>query len=296
MKILREPLVHFVLAGAVLFAAYSWVTRNTAATNSEEPVHITEGDVQWITETWSKQWLRQPNPDELRGLINDLVDEELFAREALEMGLEKDDTIVRRRLAQKLKFLVADTTHLVDPSDTELRRFYEANLGRYQTAGTISFTQVFFNAANHKDAEGDAKAALAELQAAGSGSDLAATMGDQLLLDPTFQNVDETTVSNIFGPDFARDVFGLKPGVWSGPIKSGYGLHLVLLDASSAAQQRPFEEVRDQVLKEWWAEKEDAANRDYMARLREKYGVVLDDAVAAFLDGKAPPSKTAAAQ
>src|SRR5687767_10627973 len=98
MKLLREPLVHFVAFGAVLFAAYAWFNRDQVETGGVEPVRVTDGDVRWLVETWRKQWLRQPGPDDLRGMITDLVNEELMAREALEMGLEKDHTIVRRRL------------------------------------------------------------------------------------------------------------------------------------------------------------------------------------------------------
>lgn len=293
MNLLREPLLHFAVGGAILFAGYAWLDREQADTSRLEPVRIGEGEIRWLKETWANQWLRAPSTQELHGLVADLVSEELLAREAREMGLDENDTIVRRRLAQKLKFLVEDTSRLVEPTEVELRQFYEANSARFQTGARVSFRQIFFNPEQRKDAFSDAKAALVELKAAGD-NDLAATIGDRLLLDAEFRDVDEQAVSSMFGPDFARAVFALKPGVWSEPIKSGYGVHLVSIADTSAAKQHSFEEVRDEVLQEWRREKERDANRDYLARLREKYGVVLDGSVKELLGTESVADTTAA--
>ncbi|CAN7416897.1 peptidyl-prolyl cis-trans isomerase [Rhizobium sp. LjRoot258] len=275
MNLLREPLLHFVLGGALLFAGYAGLEREQTDASGLEPVRIGEGEVRWLKETWANQWLRAPSTQELQGLVADLVSEELLAREAREMGLDRNDTIVRRRLAQKLKFLVEDTSGLIEPKEAELRQFYETNAARFQSGARVSFTQIFFNPALRKDAFSDAKTALAELQASGD-TDPAATVGDRLLFDAEIRDADEQAVSNMFGPEFARAVFALSPGRWSEPVKSGYGLHLVSIAYTSAAKHPPFEEVRDEVLQEWRREKERDVNRDYLARLREKYGVVLD--------------------
>jgi hypothetical protein len=292
MKLLREPLLHFVVGGAILFAGYSWLNREQADTSDLEPVRIGEGEVRWLKETWTSQWLREPTKQELQGLVTDLVTEELLAREARGMGLDENDTIVRRRLAQKLKFLVEDTWRLVEPTEEELRKYYAANAARFQTVARVSFTQIFFNPQQRKNATLDATAALFELQAPDL-DDRVAMIGDRLLIDAEFRDADEQTVSSIFGPDFARAVFALSPGVWSGPVKSGYGVHLVSIANLTAAKQRPFDEVRDEVLGDWRRERESAANRYYLARLREKYGVVLDDSVKALL-GPAPAANMAA--
>ncbi|SCW63119.1 Parvulin-like peptidyl-prolyl isomerase [Rhizobium mongolense subsp. loessense] len=282
MNLLREPLLHFVVGGALLFAGYVWLDRERTDASDLEPVRIGEGEVRWLEETWANQWLRAPSTQELQELVADLVSEELLAREAREMGLDRNDTIVRRRLAQKLKFIVEDTSGLIEPNEAELRQFYEANVARFQSGARVSFTQIFFNPALRKDASSDAKAALVELKRA-RDTDLAAMLGDRWLLDTEVRDADEQAVSGMFGPDFARAVFALKPGMWSEPVKSGYGIHLVSIANSSAGRQPPFEEVRDEVLQEWRREKEKGANRDYIARLREKYGVVLDDSVKELL-------------
>jgi hypothetical protein len=292
MKLLREPLLHFVIGGAILFAGYSWLNREQAHTSDLQPVRIGEGEVRWLKETWANQWLREPSTQELQGLVTDLVTEELLAREAREMGLDENDTIVRRRLAQKLKFLIEDTSRLVDPTEEELRKYYAAHAAGFRTVAKVSFTQIFFNPEQRKDATSDAKAALFKLQAP-DRDDRVAMIGDRLLLDAEFRDADEQTLSSIFGPDFARAVFALSPGVWSGPVKSGYGVHLVSITSLTAAKQRPFEKVRGEVLQDWRRERESTANRDYLARLREKYGVVLDSSVKALL-GPRPAADMAA--
>jgi parvulin-like peptidyl-prolyl isomerase len=198
------------------------------------------------------------------------------------MGLDQGDTMVRRRLAQKLTFLVEDTTRMVEPTEEELRQFHATNAATFAVPATVTFTQVFFNATDRADAASDANAALVKLTAEGN-SNPGAPLGDRLLIEGDLRDADEPTVSGMFGPDFAREVFALKRGVWSGPIKSGYGVHLILLTDASAARPRPFEEVRDEVLQEWRRQEEEAAQRDYIDRLREKYGVILDDSVAGLL-------------
>ena len=286
MKLLREPLLHFVVAGAILFAAQAWWNRDGARAEAVDAVRITEGDVRWLVETWRRQWLREPQPAEVQGMIADLVEEEILAREAIEMGLEQDDTVVRRRLAQKLSFLVEDTSRLVEPTEAELRAFHAGHADRFQTAATVSFTQVFFNPSARSDAAADARTTLVALR----GDDaVAANLGDRLLVEGDFRDLDRVTISSIFGPEFADAVLALAPGSWSGPIASGYGQHLVFVSATTPAKARPFDDVRDVVAAEWWREKEGAARRDYMALLRAKYPVEIDPAVRALLDGAAAP-------
>ena len=124
MRLYRDPLLHFAVAGALLFAGYILINHNKTDTPSTDPVHVGEGEVRWLKETFANQWQRTPTADELRGLVGGLLEEQLLAREAKTLGLDQNDTIVRRRLAQKLTFLVADTSRVAEPSDEELRQFY----------------------------------------------------------------------------------------------------------------------------------------------------------------------------
>ena len=197
MQLLREPLLHFAVAGAILFGGYSWLNNPRADTTAVEPVRISEGDVRWLKQTWSSQWLREPSADELKGLVDDLLNEKLMAREAEAMGLGEDDTIIRRRLAQKLKFLVEDTAQLAEPSEAELRQFYAANTLHFETPGRLSFRQVYFNPEHRTDAQADAKAALAALSAQGEAEP---TAGDRLLFGDSFDDTDELALSGCSAP------------------------------------------------------------------------------------------------
>ena len=160
IKLLKDPLLHFAAAGAIMFAAYAIINRGEMIPPATDPIQISEGDIRWLKDTFSNQWRRPPTEDELSGLIAGFLEEELFAREAKALGLDQNDTIVRRRLAQKLMFLVDDTSRIVEPANAELRRFYNVNAKRFQVEARITFTQLFFNPEKRQHAESDARAAL----------------------------------------------------------------------------------------------------------------------------------------
>ena len=282
MRVLREPLLHFAVAGIALFSAYSWLNGSRPASDGVEPVRIGAGEIQWLKETYSSQWLRPPDANELQGLVADLVNEELLAREAQAMGLGENDTIVRRRLAQKLKFLVEDTSRLAEPTDGELRQYFEANAARFEDSPKVSFSHIYFNPDNRKDAARDAGLVLAGLSS-NAGADTA-ELGDRFLLEAEMTNADRQAVANAFGDEFADALLTVEPGKWSGPLKSGYGRHLVFVSFRETAKQPAFEAVRDKVIAEWRRESEEKASKDYLARLREKYGVEVDDSVKAQLE------------
>jgi hypothetical protein len=290
MTLLREPLLHFAVVGAILFGGYSWLNDRHVEATAADPVRIGEGDVRWLKQTWSSQWLREPTADELKGLVDDLLNEKVMAREAQEMGLEKDDTIIRRRLAQKLKFLVEDTAQLAEPSEAGLRQFYAANVSRFETPGKLSFHQVYFDPEHRTDAAADASAALAGL---GANTQAGQTDGDRLLFGDSFDNTDELALAGMFGADFAHEVFALELGAWCGPVKSGYGFHLVFVTQRTATAPKPFEAARDAVLTEWRSRKQTELSRDYLAELRKKYGVELDDGAKAALASEPTPSVAA---
>ena len=275
-RLLREPLLHFVVLGALLFGAYAWLNRGAVASSESRQVRVSEGDVRWLVETWSRQRQRPPSRDELRGLVTGFLKEELLAREARAMGLEENDAVVRRRLAQKVEFLVQDTSRLAEPTDDDLRKFYAAHPERFQTDARISFAHVFFSREKRKDAAADAKTALVKLN---DGTAKAEDMGDALLMDADPHDADPLAVTGQFGREFADSVFALKPGAWSGPIVSGYGLHLVRVSELKPGRQREFAEVKTQVLDRWREQRQSEDNEKYFASLLKKYDVVLDESV-----------------
>lgn len=277
---LQEPLMHFLAGGAILFGIHAWLNPESAdfATASRQ-IRIGAGEVRWLAETWERQWRRPPTQEELNGLVANLLREELLAREAKELRLDEHDTIVRRRLAQKLEFMIQDTARLAEPTDEELLRLYETSADAYLTEARVSFAQVYFSPERRKDAAKDARDALARLARTPTLDH--AGLGDRLLAGTEFRDAGRQVVASAFGPDFARAVLALSPGAWHGPVQSGYGFHLVRVSQVEAARPRPFPEVKGQVLERWREQKQRESEARFYERLREKYAVVIDDDVKA---------------
>jgi hypothetical protein len=279
MRLLKEPLLHFLVAGAALFAAYSWLNGFAANSNLDraQQLNVTKGDVEWLTQNWTTQWRRPPTEEELRGLVTDYVNEQLLAREARALGLEDNDVIVRRRLAQKLTFLLEDTLRRTAPADAELQEFYAANPQGFQSDARISFEHIYFNPDRRADARSDAMEALRLFEHGAPPP--SGELGDRLLVATEFHDETQQSIAGPFGPEFARAVFALEPGAWSGPIESAYGLHLVRISARQEARSRPLSQVRDRVVDEWRREQDRSAKERYLVELRKKYELAVDDAI-----------------
>lgn len=282
-SLLREPLLHFLVLGAALFALYAWRTGGQTSEGPSRQVRLGEGEVRWLRETWTLQWQREPTPEELRALVAEYLKEELLSREAREMGLDRDDTYVRRRLAQKVEFLLQDTTRLAEPTEDELRRTFEAHPDRFGGEPAVSFTQVYF-AREHR---AEAVATLPRLVAGANPME----QGDVLLLDAEIRAATRQAVAAQFGPKFADAVLALEAGSWQGPIESGYGLHLVRVTERRAAKPRELAEVRAQVVERWRDERQREATEKHLASLYEKYHVVADESVKPLLPRLPKPER-----
>lgn len=285
VKIIKEPLLHFFLAGCVLFATYGWLNRDVddAAGSASRTVRITANEVEWLKQTWARQWQRPPSKDELKGLVADYLKEELLAREARALKLDENDTVVRRRLAQKMEFMVQDTAQLTEPDEPALRRVYDAHRERFQSPARISFTHVYFNRDRRgARAEADARASLQRLSRQGTVVNVA-DLGDRFLAQYEFNDADEQAVAGVLGQEFAHRVFALETGKWQGPIESGYGLHLVRVANRQSAQPREFATVRGEVLTLWREQREQEQRKLYFDALLRKYEVVVDESVKALI-------------
>jgi hypothetical protein len=297
-QFLKEPLLHFLVIGAALFGLYAWHSRNGNDAGAQQ-VRLADSDVRWLEETFAQERQRPPSEAELRGLVRDFIKETLFARQAQELGLDKDDIVVRRRLAQKMSFLLQDNAAAAAPSDDDLRRVYQAQRSQAQagqsqgsqadggtrtlfTRPRISFTQIFFSRDQRADAAADARAALRELSQPDASAPKA-ERGDHGAIKSEFRNADERAVANQFGAKFAARIFELSPGPWQGPIESSQGLHLVHVTALEPAQLRPFEEVREELVELWRAQSQRENEERAFAGLLKKYQVVPDESVKALV-------------
>jgi PPIC-type PPIASE domain len=275
---LKEPLVHFLTIGALLFGVYAWLHHGESGSlnNDAGPVRITATEVSYLRQTWERLRQREPTREELHALVAGYLKEELLGREARAMGLEQNDPIIRRRLAQKVEFIVKDTSRLTEPTADDLHRFYQTNMERFQSPARISFTHVFFDPERRRDAAADAKGALAALS---RGAAAVGDIGDPFPIDAEVRDDIVQTVTERFGDQFAKAVFAVKPGAWHGPIASSFGLHLVRVTQARPVRQLSFSEVEPQVRERWRDEHRREANEQYYESLLKKYGVVVDESV-----------------
>lgn len=277
MRPLKEPLLHFLVLGGLLFAAHAAVGPSEDKVSSAPAIKITGADTDWLKEMWTRQWRRPPTDEELARLVADHLREEVLAREAKALELDVGDTVIRRRLAQKMAFLLDGTIQVAEPPEAELRALYERCPDLVRTPPRVSFTQVFFRREHGDDRVGATLAALS------AGDTVPEDQGDSSLLGDSFADQDEQALANLFGPSFARKVVDLPVGRWSGPVESSYGLHLVKVTAVSPPEARPFVEVRERLAEEWRRERQEAAQAQLLRGLMEKYRVSVDPAVRPFL-------------
>ncbi len=276
-RLFHEPLFHFLLLGAVLFGAYAVLNDGNDAAEAGV-ITITEADVDWLIAAWSRQWRRPPTETELRGLINDRVREEVLYREAVAMGLDRDDQIVRRRLAQKMEFLTEDLALMVEPGDSTLQAFYGANADRYRIPEQRAFSHVFFSTDQRGEAAFDAaQKALAVLKTASVTVARAPELGDRFLQPFVYSLRSEERVARDFGDEFAAGVFAVEPGDWTGPIRSSFGVHLVRVAEWTAPVLPPLADVIDRVRTDLDVQRREEANEAVFQALLQRYDVQVDE-------------------
>jgi len=274
MKILREPLLHFILLGAAIFAVYAFVTRHR--TDKPGEIVVTQGTLENIITGFTRTWQRPPTEEELRGQIREYIREEAAYREALAMGLDRDDTIVRRRLRQKLEFLSDDLATRVEPTDADLQSFLQTHPGLFQSEPRFTFRHVYLNPQQHGgNRAADEARFLAELQRGGANADLS-SLGDPFLLASSFQNVSLAEVKQVFGDQFASALAALPTSHWQGPVASGYGAHFVFLSQRTEGSPPALPEIRDQVRREWFNTRRSEATEKFYQALLKRYTVKIE--------------------
>ena len=272
--LLREPLLHFVVLGGLLFLLFG-LTR-TPGQDDARQIHVTAAHVKQLAAQFSRTWMRPPTDAELAGLIERHIRGEVFYREALAMGLDQDDPYVRNRLGQKLELMLDDLSAETVPSDETLARYLRDNPERFEAPARVSFQQVYLNPDRHPRLEADAADLLARLRA---GADPVG-LGDVSLLGQAFDDLTQPEVARQFGGAFAEALLGLEQGQWLGPVRSGLGAHLVLLTTREPARLPALAEVRPQVLREWQEQRRRAQKEQLYARLRQRYEVSVEPAEA----------------
>jgi hypothetical protein len=270
-RILAEPLVHFLVLGAALFAIYGVSDGGEAR---DDAIVVTPARIEQLAAGFARVWQRPPTTKELAGLVDDFIREEVYYREALALGLDRDDTIVRRRLRQKIEFLTEGATAGAEPTEAELASFLAADPGRFRVESRVSFRQIYLNPERRGDrVEDDARALLERLERTPGAE---ADSGDPFLLPDEYSDSTESDVRHAFGAEFVRQLLEAEPGRWTGPLGSSYGLHLVFIDEVSTGRPAELAEVREAVEREWRDRHRREQAEAFYAALLERYEVTVE--------------------
>jgi peptidyl-prolyl cis-trans isomerase C len=296
-RLLREPLVHFLLLGTILFGLYAYKERGHGGVEQSKQIRLTIDDLSQLVLLFQSQWRRDPTPEELQRLVEDKVHEEVLYREALALGIDKDDTIVKRRMAQKMQFLAEDVAAAREPSPDELGTWYEANRDQFALPPRVSFRHLYFSPDRRKGrVRDDATAALMKLAGQPEDSNLATNLADAFMFQEHYRDRAPEFLGKEFGPNFALAVAKLSPGSWQGPLESGFGWHLVFVDTQIPGRVPAFEEVEADVKKAWLAAQKAQAWQKSYQDIRAKYTVLLPaPAENASANGDTSRSKQSAA-
>lgn len=278
-RLAREPLLHFVLIGTLLFYIGSRNAPDDASAGNE--IVISEGDIDQMLVSWMAQGRPPPPPEAIRSMVEQKVREEVLYREAISMGLDKDDTIVKRRLAQKMDFLAEDLSSLEEPTTAELRQWFDGNLDKFVQPPRVSFRHVYYSFDVHgKDAR--------EMAARELSTGAQPVNGDRFMFQSAYAERTEADLYSIFGPAFSHQLFTLTPGQWVGPVESPYGWHAVFVEDLSPPITPGFEEVEADVKAAYVAARRAEFREEGYRVMRQKYKVVLPT-----FDPEATPGATA---
>ena len=277
MKLLREPLLHFMVIGAAIYLLYG-VFAETLPEADDKTIVVTAGEIEWMQTSWQKRWNRPPTAAEFDGLVQQYIKETVLYREALTMGLNQHDQVIRRRLAQKLEFLAKDLVALTPPTEKELQSYFESHLDRYQEPTRYTFTQVFIDPDKRGDTTlEDAEVIKATLVAQGEAIEDAGALGDDFMLQNYYPEKDQSEIQKHFGSGFAESLIELSSGQWHGPVLSGYGVHLVYVSNIIEPPAPVFAEVRERVVQDWTMDRSEELNEQFYANLRDRYTVVIEE-------------------
>jgi hypothetical protein len=289
-RLFKEPLIQFLIIGAGIYGAYAWL--GTPEQDYRDTIiRVDSSRINAMISSWESRWKRLPTRQEIDGLIQSFIREDVLYRQAVTMGLNEDDPVTRRRMAQKLEFLTSDLALLREPAEGELEQFFQENLDTYGEDDLISFSQIFFNPDQRGSATvDDAAEILAQLQ--GEPDEKALGLGDRIMLQEHFSSATEFDIRRLLGNEFSKAVMTLEPGQWHGPVYSGFGVHLVYVYNFQKAPAVEFESVKTRVLDDWRAEISKEFNEQFLEGLKDRYEIVIDELPAdRLLDGQTEVSQ-----
>lgn len=286
-RAMREPLVQFLAAGLMVFLVYAMLHPERFAADTSRRIELSATEVQRVDLAFRARWQRQPTPTELQALLASEVRNEILSREAIALGLDKDDVIVKRRLAQKMEFLAEDVSNLREPTRDELRAWFNANKNEFTQSSRVSFRHAFFST----DRRGPGAEQAARKALVASARSGAAPSGDPFMFQDQYSDRTAQHVAEVFGSDFAKTVFAAPLGRWSGPYASGLGWHIVSVEGLQVGEVPAFEEVEAEVRERWVLEQREATKAAAFKAMLARYVIVMPDMGAGHAAAALPRSR-----
>ncbi len=284
-RLIRHPAVHIIALGVLIFVLRTLIFASDDA--PENVIPITEGLVEELVAKWSMTFARQPTDRELTSIVGDYIREEVYYREAKKLGLDRDDLVVRRRLAQKMDFLSRDLASLAQPTDEEIADFYQKNLEDYRVPPEVTYSHVFFNIDKHGllEARDLAVEVRDRLNARPVPIEQAYEMGDVFVLRHDYRGHTPVEVAGLFGnQELADSLFKFEPGRWHGPLTSGYGLHILYVHERVDSWVPELEDIREQVEQDLMDDIRRQTNDIFFATLRGNYEIEIDETLRSRID------------
>jgi peptidyl-prolyl cis-trans isomerase C len=273
---LREPLVHFLLIGALLFGLYHRFSPDAGTGTGSTRIVLSLEELVQQAQLFQAQWRRPPTADEFHVMVENRIREEVLYREALSMGLDASDEIVRRRMAQKMQFLAEDVAESYEPTDDSLRAWFTRHADQFAEPKRLSFRHLYFSPDRRgAKAESDARNALTRVAGQPEATTRADGLSDRFMFQEYYRDQTQETLRREFGPTFADAADSLPVGSWQGPVPSGFGWHLVFVDASTPGQRAAFENVEKEVRTAWLEEQKVLASEKAYRAIRARYTVLV---------------------
>lgn len=274
MKLLKEPLTQFLLIGILLFISYQ--SFDNYLNRDENVIYVKNGEISQLEQAWEMRWNRPPTPEEKEGIVKQYIREKVLYRTAIEMGLDRDDMVIQRRMVQKVEFLGADLIKPPQPSEADLLTWYDKHKDKYLLPEILTMTQIFFDPdKREQETLEDAEKVLKKLSTMPVFPDDITIYGDAFMLQNYYPNKTELEIKKLFGSGFTESVFQLESGKWYGPVLSGYGTHLVYVHDHLVNDVPDFSAVRENVKKDWMAQKKKDLEDRYIDGLLARYEIVL---------------------
>jgi peptidyl-prolyl cis-trans isomerase C len=276
-KLAREPLVHFLLIGAGIYGLYG-IYVGVEHSDNERTVTVSADDIQALANQWTRLWSRSPTEEELAGVVRDHVRTQILFREAVAMGLDVGDTVIERRLAQKVELLARGLITPAEPTDEVLQAWYEDNPDRFKHPDLYTITHIFFDPDKREEVTlDDAEVALANLNALDELPANYSEYGDRFMLQSYYSMRSELELRKMFGTGFVEQIVRLEPGRWHGPVLSGYGTHLVMINEIMLAPQPAYDDIKERLKEEWMAGQIDEMSERFVDELISRYEILVEE-------------------